>query len=191
MSTIIFTTFFHLTFPPSHIAFFLGLSILCKFEEILNLLVETQFLNFAEGTKFWRSQLGNLSCRSGWKVTWTDSFHKSHKIAEWLQCTMAQAGKRGIQGLQKMPKSKPLLQCYFWSNFDQTFFGWCKMTQFFCQIFVFVKKIKYWVYFFHLSVKHSEGLVRPLWNLHHVCFMSFTKKSKKHKNGPGSPSLWK
>ena len=35
----------------------------------------------------------------------------------------------GNWGLQKVPKSKFLLQCYFWSNYVQTFFEWCKITQ--------------------------------------------------------------
>ena len=58
-----------------------------------------------------------------------------------------------------MSKSKPLLHCYFWSNFVQTLFGWCKMTQILCQIFVFVKKVKYWVYSFHLSAKPPTTVV--------------------------------
>ena len=61
-----------------------------------------------------------------------------------------------------MSESKPLLRAHFWSNYVQTFFGWCKITQILCQMFFFVKKkVKYWVYFFPAAL-HCEF---DIWNI--------------------------
>ena len=54
---------------------------------------------------------------------------------------------------KKVSQSKILLRAHFWSNYVQTFFGWCKITQILCQVVFFVEKVKYWVYFLDLSVK--------------------------------------
>ena len=59
-----------------------------------------------------------------------------------------------------MFKSKTLLRTHFLSNYVQTFFGWCKITQILCQMFFFVKTVKYWVNFLDLSMKKPERLVR-------------------------------
>ena len=91
-----------------------------------------------------------------------------------------------------MSKSKPLLQCYFWSNFVQTFFGWCKITQILCQIFFFLKQIKYGGHFFFICL---WNIVKG-WSDNYAIFTMYAschlqKNPKKHKNYPGSPSLWK
>ena len=49
-----------------------------------------------------------------------------------------------IKVCKKCPKVNPLLRGHFWSNYVQTFFGWCKMTPICCQIFFCVKtSVKY------------------------------------------------
>ena len=65
-----------------------------------------------------------------------------------------------IEICKKCPKAKPILLAHLWSNYGQTFFGWCKITKILYQICFFVKTVEYWVYFFDLSGKDHERLVR-------------------------------
>ena len=68
-------------------------------------------------------------------------------------------GIREIKICKKCPKVNPYCDAISDSILIKPFFGWCKMTQILCQIFFFVKKVKYWMYFFQLSVNNHEGLV--------------------------------
>ena len=89
-----------------------------------------------------------------------------------------------------MSKSKTLLRAHFWSNYAQTFFGWCKITQILCHMFFLVKKVKYWVYFLDLSVKNPKGWSDRLETWHAETLDPVLKKARKQQFYPGSPSLW-
>ena len=75
-------------------------------------------------------------------------------------CTMAQALKLRKLRFEKVSKSINLLCAHFWSNYVQTFFGWCKITQILCHMFFFVKKSQILGVFFGFVYEKPEGLVR-------------------------------
>ena len=69
------------------------------------------------------------------------------------------------------------------------FFGWCKISQILCHMFLFVKKVKYWLYFLDFSVKNHEGVVGELRNSNHIWFMSCTEKHQKITKFSGHPFI--
>ena len=56
-------------------------------------------------------------------------------------------------------------------------------------MFLFVKTVKYWVYFFDFSVKNHEGVVGELQNSNHIWFMSCTEKHQKITKFSGHPFI--
>ena len=56
-------------------------------------------------------------------------------------------------------------------------------------MFLFVKTVKYWVYFLDFSVKNHEGVVGELRNSNHIWFMSCTEKHQKITKFSGHPFI--
>ena len=56
-------------------------------------------------------------------------------------------------------------------------------------MFLFVKTVKYWVYFLDFSVKNHEGVVGELRNSNHIWFMSCTEKYRKITKFSGHPFI--
>ena len=117
-------------------------------------------------------------------------------IIEYMHCSLGKAPKSNIvlwrkQGYseikvcKKCPKVNPYCNAIFDPILFKPFLDGAKLPKF-CAKYFFVKKVKYWVCFFHLSVKHREGLVGELWNSHHVCFMSWTETTHLSINIDGS-----
>ena len=56
-------------------------------------------------------------------------------------------------------------------------------------MFLFVRTVKYWVYFLDFSVKNHEGVVGELRNSNHIWFMSCTEKHQKITKFSGHPFI--
>ena len=113
-----------------------------------------------------------------WILNWMVS--KSYAMFEWIIQICRPWRKQGIKEIEVCKKcSKENLYCYFWSNYVQTFFGWCIMTQIVCQFFSLLKKSNIgYIFSFvcetswragRITMTFTPCLLHVMCNMHHQC----------------------
>ena len=109
----------------------------------------------------------------------------------WGQVALHNGASNEIKEIEVCKKC-PKIKTYCGSIFDPIMFKLFWMMQNypnFVPCVLFVKTVKYWVYFLDFSVKNHEGVVGELRNSNHIWFMSCTEKHQKITKFSGHPFI--